>query len=1069
MGLLSATTVNATLDDELLFYWNMEQTTGECIDIKSNSGNCNITIVSDQETTGIVNGKNAYEYDGTNDFLLINSTPFAGVGLEYTVSVWYFPTLLNGNRRSLFSSGVGPDFELIIQDDDDMYIGGTGVQCDSNTEPVVNQWNHILAIMNDSATDCQIYLNGEKLVTNSGTAHVMGSTHIGIGHRQVNGANKFIGFIDDVAVWNRTLTDAEIVELNNSGTQAECTGDPCSFLAPPANVPPNVEFRIFANDFFDNTNLTNFTATVSNSSVMFRNITTNGVVLISGLLNISNYDVNFSSSNSIGITDGLVSYYNFNDNTGDLHGGNGGVINGTMSCAVAGIGTGGQACDFNGQDNYINMSNGTSLDILNKITLMGWVNPNQFQPSGDRYIMTKGDDTLGIGGINYGINMGSGGFIRFLTGDDSISSIVSLATSNYTHIAISFDDTTDRILFYFNGSLVRNTTFTTDLLNESLEELTVGALVTNGVPAGFWNGTIDELKIYNRVLSTDEILSEFETTDQFFFTNQEYFNLSNQTILVNDSTQVSFVPFQSYIIFNSSQIFTGNILNGFDLSVNISSTAVNTSLGATSSTNQIIMRLKAQRYTLLAQANNHFNITSTFVTTTGLQNTTIVLSFGDAKYNFTVFDAINNLSIGSGFSLNISATNSSESFSRTTTTPDILDFILLRGNNYDFTATFTNDLFSPVTGAFIGDVVTKNLSIFALVIHTINIQFFNEETNLPLTIRANETFDIDLIGPTTLNLTTANGTIFITNLSTGDYEIRYKAPQFSKRSFFVTLPTSGSADLDLFLLNETIDTLIVLTIVDENDDPLNASIAIVQRFYTSDNQFKTIEMSKAAFNGEAPITIIKNTQEYRFLIQGVDGNIIFSSTEFKVTSDTLKIRVPFGAGIFSFVVGQTNIATSLTVAEAGNQTNFSFTFVDTKGFAVSGCLDVTQIGTFGESLICQSCATSSATTLTCSVDGTKTLIAIGSINSTDGRKTQVAILTVTKAVLDDQFGNLGVLLAFILMFSVAAVGFVDMDTALVLGVVAVGITAAMGLFVVSAGVVFALGASALVIMLLGRR
>ena len=60
-------------------------------------------------------------------------------------------------------------------------------------------------------------------------------------------------------------------------------------------------------------------------------------------------------------------------------------------------------------------------------------------------------------------------------------------------------------------------------------------------------------------------------------------------------------------------------------------------------------------------------------------------------------------------------------------------------------------------------------------------------------------------------------------------------------------------------------------------------------------------------------------------------------------------------------------------------------------------------------------------------------------------------------------------MAFMLMFSVAAVGFVDMDLAMVLGVVAIGVTAFMGLWVVSAGVIFALAGSAVVIMLLGRR
>jgi len=176
----------------------------------------------------------------------------------------------------------------------------------------------------------------------------------------------------------------------------------------------------------------------------------------------------------------------------------------------------------------------------------------------------------------------------------------------------------------------------------------------------------------------------------------------------------------------------------------------------------------------------------------------------------------------------------------------------------------------------------------------------------------------------------------------------------------------------------------------------------------------------------------------------------------------------FGENIFADVVGMTRVQTSLTHLGAGNQSNFTYTFVDTKGFAIAGCLEVNKITFQGEVNLCNVCTASSSATLVCSVNSTTSIIAIGTINDSGGQKIVVQTLSIEKIVPDASFGVLGAFLAFLLIFAIAAIG-QSIEIVLIAGVIGIGVTAAMGLFAVAGGIVLGLAGSAVLIILLKRR
>src|SRR5205823_1409737 len=70
----------------------------------------------------------------------------------------------------------------------------------------------------------------------------------------------------------------------------------------------------------------------------------------------------------------------------------------------------------------------------------------------------------------------------------------------FTHIAVSYDDSTGTAKFYFNGVLTNVRSTTTGQLAS-----TTGLSVGTWLNSRWFAGTIDELYVYNRVLTGGEI------------------------------------------------------------------------------------------------------------------------------------------------------------------------------------------------------------------------------------------------------------------------------------------------------------------------------------------------------------------------------------------------------------------------------------------------------------------------------------------------------------------------------------------------------------------------------------
>jgi len=206
-------------------------------------------------------------------------------------------------------------------------------------------------------------------------------------------------------------------------------------------------------------------------------------------------------------TTGLVAAYSFDAGSGttltDLSGhGN----TGTISGATWTPGLFGNALSFNGTNSWVTVNSSTSLNLTNAMTLEAWVDPAAAS-SGWTAVMLKERS----GGLDYalyatdGANQPPAGYIDSSNTDYESRGLSLLPLSSWSFLTATYDGSS--LDLYVNGTLV-------DVQNVSGAITTSsGALRIGGdsIWGEYFQGLIDNVRIYNRALNAGEIRSDMNT------------------------------------------------------------------------------------------------------------------------------------------------------------------------------------------------------------------------------------------------------------------------------------------------------------------------------------------------------------------------------------------------------------------------------------------------------------------------------------------------------------------------------------------------------------------------------
>ena len=157
------------------------------------------------------------------------------------------------------------------------------------------------------------------------------------------------------------------------------------------------------------------------------------------------------------------------------------------------------ALSFDGVDDYVDCGSGASL-APEKLTIEFWMYPKVVNAS--KYIICKATDT-GYA-RDYTLILESNGEMNFWFGENS-NSYVSLNSSaisanQWIHIVALRDGSNAR--FYLNGVEDTSKAYSFTPTDKG-HTLKLGDL--NAIAANYFNGLIDEVRIYNRALSLEEV------------------------------------------------------------------------------------------------------------------------------------------------------------------------------------------------------------------------------------------------------------------------------------------------------------------------------------------------------------------------------------------------------------------------------------------------------------------------------------------------------------------------------------------------------------------------------------
>jgi len=209
------------------------------------------------------------------------------------------------------------------------------------------------------------------------------------------------------------------------------------------------------------------------------------------------------------LDNGLVAHYTFDDGTATDSSGNNnnGTLQGGPTPVAGNVGSG--ALSFDGGDDYINIPDSSVFDSLegsSGATVAFWVKNNnqlaQFvnRDSGinGRFLTISGSSFFTMSTAwRYG---GSG------TGGSALTINCNAATcpiplGQWTHIVVMYNDPTSYV--YINGVQKATTNGTGGALNTNISTpLKIG---TNHLLSAFASATMDDIRVYNRALTADEV------------------------------------------------------------------------------------------------------------------------------------------------------------------------------------------------------------------------------------------------------------------------------------------------------------------------------------------------------------------------------------------------------------------------------------------------------------------------------------------------------------------------------------------------------------------------------------
>ncbi len=176
---------------------------------------------------GFVDGQagfgKAIQLNGTNYVEIMGSaTPLQFAGSSLSIAGWFKVEAFDKGWQALISKGENLNYRIARRGTTSTvaYAGGVGEGAD-DVPAITNGWHHFVAVTDPSTAKfgTALYVDGVLRSVNTNKAVLAaGVSNLFIGENPGALNRQWRGQIDDIALWNRVLTDAEVSMLYAGGT-----------------------------------------------------------------------------------------------------------------------------------------------------------------------------------------------------------------------------------------------------------------------------------------------------------------------------------------------------------------------------------------------------------------------------------------------------------------------------------------------------------------------------------------------------------------------------------------------------------------------------------------------------------------------------------------------------------------------------------------------------------------------------------------------------------------------------------------------------------------------------------
>ncbi|MBU0456920.1 MAG: LamG domain-containing protein, partial [Nanoarchaeota archaeon] len=238
---------------------------------------------------GGYDGKGAYEFDGTNDYLISSGSGlFPNVINSFTMELWVNPTATRANSSESISgtAGIsGQRYAIFPANGKNQYTdfhAGAGISVGTNGisvfelsqdympsplvyDATITGWNHVVVVYTNRQP--KLYLNGVLVRTGQTSSYTI---HPSIDLGEVGaGYGYFKGILDEVRLWNRSLSAEQVLALYNNRTDLIVSNETSVYDNWTAQVTPNDGFVDGATSTSNSIIISSFVVPTQNENDVF--------------------------------------------------------------------------------------------------------------------------------------------------------------------------------------------------------------------------------------------------------------------------------------------------------------------------------------------------------------------------------------------------------------------------------------------------------------------------------------------------------------------------------------------------------------------------------------------------------------------------------------------------------------------------------------------------------------------------------------------------------------------------------------------------------------------------------